>query len=72
MGTKNFFSQKARTIAPSGQNLQARAIGASGFTAGRQSGSAVKDIAASKAAATHGLKATTKTAATNAPGPKKV
>lgn len=71
MGTHAFFKQKA--TASSGQNLQARAIGASGFASRAAGGAAKKDIAAAQALYKAGsLRATAKTAATNAPGPKKV
>lgn len=69
MGTTNFFKKHA--IGSSGQNLQARAIGASGFAAQRASGAAAKDLGAAMAAAKQGLKPLTKTAAVGAPGPKR-
>lgn len=52
--------------------MQARAIGASGYAAQRSGTAAGKDIAAAQAAAKNGLKSISKTAASNAPGPKKV
>lgn len=69
MGTQNFFKKHA--IAGSGQNLQARAIGASGFASQRAGGAAQKDLGAALGAGQRGLKPTAKTAATNAPGPKR-
>jgi hypothetical protein len=70
MGTNNFFKKHA--VSGSGQNLQARAIGASGFASGRSGGAATKDVGAAIGIGGKGLKATTKTAASNAPGPKRV
>jgi hypothetical protein len=70
MGTLNFFKKHA--MQSSGMNMQARAIGASGYAAQRSGTAAGKDIAAAQAAAKNGLKSISKTAASNAPGPKKV
>lgn len=70
MGTSNFFKRHA--MQSSGTNLQARAIGANSYAARSAGMGAQRDIAASMAAVKHGLKPVTKTAASNAPGPKKV
>lgn len=72
MGTPNFFNAKKHPFTASGTNLQARAIGASSYSSRSAGSGASKDIAAAKAAVQHGMKATTKTSASNAPGPKKV
>lgn len=62
-----------KVFSSSGQNLQARAGGAGGFAAGRAGSGAQKDIAGAIAMfKQRPLKQSTKTAATNAPGPKKV
>lgn len=70
MGTTHFF--KPHQMQSSGMNLQARAIGATNYAARSAGTAAQKDIAASMAAVKNGLKPVSKTAATNAPGPKKV
>jgi hypothetical protein len=70
MGTQNFFKKHA--MGGSGQNLQARAIGASGFASGRSGGAANKDLGAAMGVGGKGLRPSTKTAASNAPGPKRV
>lgn len=73
MGTHNYFKQHMQhSMQPSGLNMQARAIGAGAYASRAAGGAASKDIAAAKAAAASGLKPTTKDAAANAPGPKKV
>jgi hypothetical protein len=71
MGTTNFFKKHA--MPSSGLNLEARAIGANAYGA-RSSGTAAgKDIAAAQAIyKANKMKPTSKTAATAAPGPKKV
>lgn len=71
MGTKNFF--KPRSFQPSGLNLEARA-GSAGNYAGRiAGGGAQKDIGVATALYRNSkFSPSSKTAASNAPGPKKV
>lgn len=71
MGSTNFFKKHA-PMGGSGQNLQARAIGAGGFAAGRAGGAASKAFGNAMSIGDKGMKASTKTSASNAPGPKKV
>lgn len=71
MGTHAFF-KPAQHFQPSGMNLEARAGAAGGYAANKFGQGAQKDIGAAIALAKGGLKPTPKTAATNAPGPKKV
>lgn len=52
-------------------NMQARAIGASGYAAQRAGTAAQKDVAGAMAIGKGGPKGTTKDAASNAPGPKR-
>lgn len=73
MGSNNFFKGHAMKPVSSSSNMQARAIGANTFAAGRSGSSAGKDIGAAQGIYKAGkLKAGTKDAASNAPGPKKV
>lgn len=69
MGSKFF---RPKTIQSSGQNLEARAFGAPMYAGRQAAGRAAKDIAGAQAAYKSGLKPTTKDAAADAPGPKKV
>lgn len=72
MGTSFFKGNKSAGIKPSGQNFTARSIGASMFAGRAASGRAAKDLGAASGLYKAGLKPTGKTAATAAPGPKKV
>lgn len=69
MGTKNFFTKHA--MPTQGMNMAARAFGAGSYAARNAGAAAQKDVAAAMAAGTHGLKGTSKDAASNAPGPKR-
>jgi hypothetical protein len=73
MGT-GFFKGHASKFQPSGQNLEARAGAAGGYSANKFGQGAQKDIGAAIGMykASKGLTPVPKTAATNAPGPKKV
>lgn len=66
----HFFKPKG--IQASGQNLEARAFSAPAYAGRQAAGRAAKDIAGAQAAYKGGLKPTTKDAAADAPGPKKV
>ena len=73
MGTGFFKSKPPKAYQSSGQNLQARAGGAGGYSGRAAGAGAQKDIAGAIAMfKAHPLKPTAKTAATVAPGPKKV
>jgi hypothetical protein len=69
MGTKNFFVKHA--MPTQGMNMEARAISSGGYAARAAGMQGNKDLGAAMAAGRHGLKATTKDAASNAPGPKR-
>ncbi len=69
MGTKNFFHKSS--FQPSGLNLEARAGAAGGYASKGFSSGAQKDIGVAQALVKSGMRATPKTAATNAPGPKR-
>lgn len=69
----NFFKSKGPAIHASGGNFTARAIGATAYGGRAAGGKAGKDLgAAAGLAHAGGLKPGVKTAATAAPGPKKV
>ncbi len=69
----SFFKAKGPAIHPGGQNFTARAIGAGAYAGRAAGGRAAKDLgAAAGLYKAGGLKPNTKTAATAAPGPKKV
>lgn len=74
LNPKAFASKpKGSSFSPSGTNLEARAVGSAGYTGHAAGGAAAKDIGAAMALVKqHQLKPSTKTAATNAPGPRKV
>jgi hypothetical protein len=69
MGTPNFFKKHA--MPSQGLNMEARAMGASGYAARAAGTGAQKALATAMGATKSGLKATTKDAASNAPGPKR-
>jgi hypothetical protein len=73
MGT-SFFKGHSGKFQPSGQNLEARAGAAGGYAANKFGQGAQKDVGAAIGMFNNakGLKPIPKTAATNAPGPKKV
>ena len=72
MGSHNFF-KPAKSITPSGMNLEARAIGTGGFASRAAGMGATKDIAAAQALYKAGrLKPNMRDAVYAAPGPKKV
>lgn len=72
MGTDRFFKNAGGGKPPNMMNLTARSIGAASYAGKAAGAGAAKDIAAAKALASNGMKPLTKTAASNAPGPKKV
>lgn len=73
MGSKNFFKPATHGFQPSGMNLEARAGAAGGYAANKFGQGAQKDLGAAIGMyKSHGLTPTAKTAATSAPGPKKV
>lgn len=72
MGSKNFF-KKQGNFQPSSLNLEARAGGAGNYAARAAAGGAQKDIAAAAGLyRASKFSPSAKTAASNAPGPKKV
>lgn len=76
MGSNNFFKEKAAPgVHPtSGMNMMGRAIGSSSFGARAAGGAAAKDLGAASAfnaKGTAAMKPLTKTAASNAVGPKR-
>jgi hypothetical protein len=72
MGT-NFFKAKPNRISGGNLNMEARAISAPGYTARQAGGTASKDLAAANALYKNRKEGPlSKTAASNAPGPKKV
>lgn len=73
MGTKYFHSSKkgGSGFAPSSLNLEARAGGAGGYASRAAGLGAQRNLSAAKVMS-HYLKPGTKTAASAAPGPKKV
>lgn len=69
----SFFQPKGKGFQPSSLNLEARAGGAGGYASKAAGAGAAKDIGAAQAMfLKNSLKPTGKTAATAAPGPKKV
>jgi hypothetical protein len=64
------FKPPQQDFHPSSLNLSSRADSASGYAAKTDASNAAKDLAAAKAF--KGLTGTTKDAAADAPGPKKV
>jgi hypothetical protein len=74
MGTSFFKGAAPPAIGKgsSAMNMQARAIGAPTYAGAKAGAGAAKDIAAAAALNKASPKAATKTAASNAPGPKKV
>lgn len=73
MGSSFFKSKGPKSFTPSGTNLQARAGAAGGYAAGKAGAGAQKDVASAIGMFNkHPLKPSMKTAAVDAPGPKKV
>lgn len=73
MGTSFFKANSKPGIKPAtSMNMEARAIGANAYAAKASGQAAQKDLGALAGLGHGGLKPTAKTAASNAPGPKKV
>lgn len=73
MGTHMFAGKGGKSFTPSGTNLQARAGAAGGYAGGKAGAGAQKNISSAISMFNkHPLKPSTKTAAVDAPGPKKV
>lgn len=72
MGSHFFKPSQSAAVSGSNLNMEARAIGASTYGGQKAASRASKDVAAAQAAYKNGLKPTTKDAAADAPGPKKV
>ena len=72
MGSHFFKPSASTAVSGSNLNMEARAIGANSYSGQKAASRATKDIGAAQAAYKGGLKPTTKDAAADAPGPKKV
>ena len=71
MGT-NFFHAKPNRVGAPNLNMEARAVSAPGYTARQSAGAAAKDLAAASVYKNRKLGPLAKTAASAAPGPKRV
>jgi hypothetical protein len=72
MGSKFFRPSEGSAVSGSNLNMEARSFGSAASLGQKAGGRAQKDVAAAQAAYKGGLKPTTKDAAADAPGPKKV